>query len=95
MSNLSISYKWKNIKKSYKNNKFIILAPTRNGKFESPNGSYPACDSQDYFQYIRKNDMLLDHTTVSLTHDRPIRTYLNKNKNIITFKINQDIFTNS
>ena len=54
MSNLSISYKWKNIKKSYENNKFIILAPTRNGKFELPNGSYPACDSEDYFQYIRK-----------------------------------------
>ena len=25
---------WKNIKKSYKNNKFKILGPTRNDKFE-------------------------------------------------------------
>ena len=27
LSNLSIYYTWKNIKKSYKNNKFKILAP--------------------------------------------------------------------
>ena len=29
LSNLSIYYTWKNIKKSYKNNKFKILAPTK------------------------------------------------------------------
>ena len=28
LSNLSIHYTWKNIKKSYKNNKFNISAPT-------------------------------------------------------------------
>ena len=28
LSNLSVYYTWKNIKKSYKNNKFKILAPT-------------------------------------------------------------------
>ena len=28
LSNLSIYYTWKNIKKSYKNNKFKITAPT-------------------------------------------------------------------
>ena len=28
LSNLSIYYTWKNVKKSYKNNKFKILAPT-------------------------------------------------------------------
>ena len=28
LSNLSIYYAWKNIKKSYKNNEFKILAPT-------------------------------------------------------------------
>ena len=28
LSNLSICYTWKNIKKSYKNNKFKISAPT-------------------------------------------------------------------
>ena len=30
LSNLSIYYAWKNIKKSYKNNTFKILAPTWN-----------------------------------------------------------------
>ena len=30
LSNLSIYYTWKNIKKSYKNNKFKISAPTWN-----------------------------------------------------------------
>ena len=36
LSNLSIYYTWKNIKKSYKNNKFKISAPTWNEKFELP-----------------------------------------------------------
>ena len=33
-SNFSIYYTWKNIKKSYKNNKFKISAPTWNEEFE-------------------------------------------------------------
>ena len=36
LSNLSIYYTWKNIKSSYNNNKFKILAPTWNDKFELP-----------------------------------------------------------
>ena len=32
LSNLSIYYTWKNIKKPYKKNKFKISAPTRNDK---------------------------------------------------------------
>ena len=40
LSNLSIYYTWKNIKKSYKNNKFKISAPTWNEEFELPDGSY-------------------------------------------------------
>ena len=31
LPNLSIYYTWKNIKKSYKNNRFKISAPTWNG----------------------------------------------------------------
>ena len=42
--NLSIYYTWKNIKKSYKNNKFKILAPTWNEEFEFPDGSYYVSD---------------------------------------------------
>ena len=34
LSNLSIYYTWKNIKKSYKNNKFKISAPRWNEEFE-------------------------------------------------------------
>ena len=37
--NHSIHYTWKNIKKSYKNNKFKISAPTWNEKFELFDGS--------------------------------------------------------
>ena len=35
---------WKNIKKSYKNNKFRILAPTWNEEFELSDRSYSALD---------------------------------------------------
>ena len=40
LSNFRIYYTWKNIKKSYKNNKFKISAPTWNEKFQLPDGSY-------------------------------------------------------
>ena len=36
LSNLSIYYTWKNIKKSYKNNKFKISAPTWDEESELP-----------------------------------------------------------
>ena len=38
LSNLSIYYRWKNIKKPYKNNKFT--APTWHEEFELLDGSY-------------------------------------------------------
>ena len=37
---LSIYYTWKNIKRSYNNNKFKISATTWNDKFVLPDGSY-------------------------------------------------------
>ena len=40
---------WKNIKRSYNNNKFKISAPTLYDKFELPDGSYSVSDIQDYF----------------------------------------------
>ena len=49
LSNLSIYYTWKNIKKSYKNNKFKISTPTWNKDLELPDGSYSVSDIQDYF----------------------------------------------
>ena len=44
LSNLSIHYTWKNIKSSYKNNKFKISAPTWGDEFELPDGSYSIPD---------------------------------------------------
>ena len=64
LSNLSIYYTWKNIKSSYNNNKFKISAPTWNGKFELPDGSYSVSDIQDYFEYVLKRDgekILINH----------------------------------
>ena len=55
LSNLSIYYTWKNIKKSYKNNKFKISAPTWSEQFELSDASYSASDIQDYFEYVLKN----------------------------------------
>ena len=52
LSNLRIYYTWKNMKSSYKNNKFKISAPKWNDKFELPDGSYSVSDIQDYFEYI-------------------------------------------
>ena len=54
LSNLGIYYTWKNIKSSYKNNKFKISARTWNDKFELPDGLYSVSDIQDYFEYIFK-----------------------------------------
>ena len=56
LSNLSIYYTWKNIKRSYnsKHLKFKTSAPTWNDEFELPDGSYSISDIQDYFEYILK-----------------------------------------
>ena len=50
LTNLSISYTWKNIKSEYNNNKFKISAPTWNDTFDLPDGSYSIADIQDYFE---------------------------------------------
>ena len=44
LSNLTIYYTCKNIKKLYKNNKFKISAPTWNEEFELPHGLYSVSD---------------------------------------------------
>ena len=54
LSSLSIYYTWKNIKRTYNNNKFKISAPTWIDKFELPDGSYSVSDIQEYFEYILK-----------------------------------------
>ena len=54
LSNLSIKYAWKNIKVSYKNNKFKTSAPTWNEEFELPDGLYSVSDIQQSFKDILK-----------------------------------------
>ena len=73
LSNLSIYCTRKNIKKSYKNNKLKISAPTWNDKFELPDGSCSVSDIQDYFEYsIKKHEKVTDNP--------PIRIYVQKRK---------------
>ena len=80
LSNLSIYYTWKSIKSSYNNNKFKISAPTWNEEFELPDGSHSILDIQDYFEYtLKKHSESVDYP--------PIRIYVNRIENRITFKI--------
>ena len=44
LKNLSTYYRWKNIRKQYKNNKLKIIAPTWNDEFKLLDGSYSASD---------------------------------------------------
>ena len=80
ISNLSIYYTWKNIKDTYKNNKFKISAPTWNEEFKLPDGSYSVSGIQDYFKYImKKHREDIDKASVMI--------YVNKIENRVTFKI--------
>ena len=80
LSNLSIYYRWKNIKSSYNNNKFKISTPTWNDKFQSTGRSYSLSDIQDYFEYIlKKHGENIDNPSVKI--------YVNKIENRITFRI--------
>ena len=54
LSNLIIYYTWKNMKLSYKNNKFKISTLTRNEEVELPDGLHSLSDIQDCFEYIFK-----------------------------------------
>ena len=80
LSNLSIYYTWKSIKRSYSNNKFKISAPTWNDKFELPDGLYSASDIQDYFEYIlKKRGEDIDKPSEQI--------YVNKIENRVTLKV--------
>ena len=75
----TIYYTWKNIKTSYKNNKFKTLSLTWNEEFELSNESYYLSVIQDEYILITKNGEKTDNPS--------IRIYVNKTENIITFKI--------
>ena len=81
LTNLSIYYTCKNIKKSYKNNNFKISATTR--KFELPDASYSITDIQNYFEYILKKHR-------EKTVNPSIRIYINKIENRTTIKIKKE-----
>ena len=87
LSNLSIYYTWKNVKSSYKNNKFKISAPTWNDEFELPDGSYSVSDIQDYFEYILKKHG-------KNTNKPSVQIYVNKIENKIIFKDKDGILLN-
>ena len=55
LSNLSIYYTWKNIKKPCKNYKFKISVPAWNEQSELLDRSYSVSDIQDYSDYSLKN----------------------------------------
>ena len=79
LSNLSIYYTWKNVKKSYHSNKFKTSARTWNKKLELPDASYSISNIQDYFRYfIKKYETVTDNPA--------IRIYVNKIKNRVTIK---------
>ena len=85
LSNLSIYYTWKNVKSSYKNNKFKISDPTWSEEFELPDGSYSVSDIQDYFEYIlKKRGEGVDNPS--------IRMYINIIENRIAFKIKNEYY---
>ena len=67
-------------KKSYKNYKIKVSAPTWNEEFELLDGSYSASNIKDYFEYIIKK-----HKT--FTDNLPVKIHANRIENRITFKI--------
>ena len=80
LSNLSIYYTQRNIKSSYKNNKFKISAATWNDETELPDGLYSASDIQNFFKYILKKH--------GENTDKPsVQIYVNKIENLIAFII--------
>ena len=69
-----------NLRKQYKNNKLRIIAPTKNDKFELPDGSYSLPDIQDYNEYVIKKHE-------AFTSIPPIHVYNNRIKNKLVLKI--------
>ena len=79
-ANLSICYKWKNIKSAYNNKTFKTSAPTLNDIFDLPEGSYSISHIQDCFEFINKK-----HET--LTENPAVQIYTNKIKTGFFLKI--------
>ena len=80
LSNFSIYNTRENIKKSCKNKKFKISAPTWNEAFKLADESCSVSDIQDYLEHIFKKHG-------EKTDNPSIRIYVNEIENKITFKI--------
>ena len=80
LQNVSIYYRWKNIRKQYKNKRLKIKAPTWNDEFQFPDCSYSVLDIQGYIEYIIKK-----HETLAAIS--PIHLYINRINNRLVFKI--------
>ena len=69
LSNLTIYYTWKNIKRLYKSNKFTISARTWNGKSELPVGLYSVLIIQYHFKFIiAKHEIVTDNPLKTLKY---------------------------
>ena len=84
-------YTWKNIKKSYKNNKFKTSAQISNEEFELTDASCSISDIQGYLEYILKNQGYKINDNNNNNNDNnnntSIRTFSNKIKNSFPYKI--------
>ena len=75
LSNFSVYCTWKNIKKSYGNNKFKISRATWDEEFELFDGSYSVSDIQDYFQYIiKKQETFIDKSLIQIQDRMTFKT---------------------
>ena len=89
LSNLSIYYTLKNIKSSYKNNKFKISPPTWSDEFELPDGPYSISDIQDCFEYtFKKHSESVDNPSIKIYVKRK------KMKIGLDLKLKMDIILN-
>ena len=52
LANLSIYYKYRNIKPAFSTNKTKIFTPARNEEFDLSDGPCSISHIQDYFEYI-------------------------------------------
>ena len=65
LANLSICYRWEDIKSAYNNNKFKIFASSWNDEFDLPDRSYCIADLQGYFVFIiKKHETLTENPPV-------------------------------
>ena len=79
LTNYSICYTCKKQKYLYKSKKFKSSGKTWGQDFELPHGSCSVSDIQNYFEYIKRNELRADNP--------PIQIYVNIIENKITFKI--------